>query len=38
MEEFDVIMVGAGPTGEVIAGRCADGGLIWLHLLEAYGL
>ena len=27
MEEFDVIVVGAGPAGEVIAGRCADGGL-----------
>jgi pyruvate/2-oxoglutarate dehydrogenase complex dihydrolipoamide dehydrogenase (E3) component len=27
MDEFDVIVVGAGPAGEVIAGRCADGGL-----------
>jgi hypothetical protein len=27
MEEFDVVVVGAGPAGEVIAGRCADGGL-----------
>ena len=27
MEEFDVIVVGAGPAGEVIAGRCSDGGL-----------
>jgi pyruvate/2-oxoglutarate dehydrogenase complex dihydrolipoamide dehydrogenase (E3) component len=27
MQEFDVIVVGAGPAGEVIAGRCADGGL-----------
>jgi pyruvate/2-oxoglutarate dehydrogenase complex dihydrolipoamide dehydrogenase (E3) component len=27
MEDFDVIIVGAGPAGEVIAGRCADGGL-----------
>ena len=25
--EFDVIVVGAGPAGEVAAGRCADGGL-----------
>ena len=24
---FDVIVVGAGPAGEVVAGRCADGGL-----------
>jgi pyruvate/2-oxoglutarate dehydrogenase complex dihydrolipoamide dehydrogenase (E3) component len=27
MDEFDVIVVGAGPAGEVLAGRCADGGL-----------
>jgi pyruvate/2-oxoglutarate dehydrogenase complex dihydrolipoamide dehydrogenase (E3) component len=27
METFDVIVVGAGPAGEVVAGRCADGGL-----------
>jgi pyruvate/2-oxoglutarate dehydrogenase complex dihydrolipoamide dehydrogenase (E3) component len=26
-EEFDVIVVGAGPAGENVAGRCADGGL-----------
>src|SRR5919107_1635381 len=26
-EPFDVIVVGAGPAGEVVAGRCADGGL-----------
>ena len=26
-EQFDVIVVGAGPAGEVVAGRCADGGL-----------
>ena len=25
--EFDVIVVGAGPAGENVAGRCADGGL-----------
>ncbi len=27
MDEFDVIVIGAGPAGEVIAGRCADRGL-----------
>src|SRR3954453_24103813 len=26
-DEFDVIVVGAGPAGETLAGRCADGGL-----------
>jgi len=27
MDEFDVVVVGGGPAGEVVAGRCADGGL-----------
>jgi dihydrolipoamide dehydrogenase len=27
VQEFDVIVIGAGPAGEVAAGRCADGGL-----------
>ena len=27
MDELDVIVIGAGPAGENVAGRCADGGL-----------
>ncbi len=27
MDEFDVVVIGAGPAGEALAGRCADGGL-----------
>jgi pyruvate/2-oxoglutarate dehydrogenase complex dihydrolipoamide dehydrogenase (E3) component len=27
MEELDVVVIGAGPAGENVAGRCADGGL-----------
>jgi pyruvate/2-oxoglutarate dehydrogenase complex dihydrolipoamide dehydrogenase (E3) component len=26
-QEFDVVVIGAGPAGEVAAGRCSDGGL-----------
>ncbi len=27
MDEFDVIVIGAGPAGENVAGRVADGGM-----------
>lgn len=27
MDEFDVVVVGAGPAGEALAGRCGEGGL-----------
>jgi pyruvate/2-oxoglutarate dehydrogenase complex dihydrolipoamide dehydrogenase (E3) component len=27
VDEFDVVVIGAGPAGENVAGRCADGGL-----------
>ena len=27
MSSWDVVVVGAGPAGETVAGRCADGGL-----------
>lgn len=27
MDDIDVIVIGAGPAGETVAGRCADGGL-----------
>lgn len=27
MDEFDVVVIGAGPAGEAAAGRCGDGGL-----------
>jgi dihydrolipoamide dehydrogenase len=27
MDEVDVVVIGAGPAGENVAGRCADGGM-----------
>src|SRR4051812_28562555 len=27
MDDVDVVVIGAGPAGETVAGRCADGGL-----------
>jgi pyruvate/2-oxoglutarate dehydrogenase complex dihydrolipoamide dehydrogenase (E3) component len=27
VDEFDVVVIGAGPAGENVAGRCSDGGL-----------
>src|SRR4051794_41951807 len=27
MDDKDVVVIGAGPAGETVAGRCADGGL-----------
>jgi flavin-dependent dehydrogenase len=33
--DFDAIVIGAGPAGEVAAGRLNE---IWLNLLEKYGL
>lgn|GEM_PF-6997974 len=27
MDDFDVVVIGAGPAGEALAGRCSDGGL-----------
>lgn len=27
LAQADVVVIGAGPAGETVAGRCADGGL-----------
>src|SRR5437588_11293122 len=27
LDQADVLVIGAGPAGETVAGRCADGGL-----------
>jgi len=33
VEEFDVVVIGGGPAGENLAGRCTDCGL-WIAVVE----
>jgi len=34
--EFDVVVIGAGPAGQVLAGRLSQRSELWLKFLEVY--
>lgn len=42
MQSYDVVVIGAGPAGENVAGQIVDPSFptmseVWLQLLESYG-